>query len=122
MFIVIVSLATPTASPESSRARMQLVLPFSLLLFLPKPSAIVHVQAQAVFDDHRARAEERDIYPVSVPQFAVQLPGQSENTAREIAERYGLKFITKVGLNLSWSHTVLLAVVVDLLKCVCNMF
>lgn len=74
---------------------MQLVLLFCLLLLLPKPSAIV--QAQAVLND-RARAEGRHLSPVSAPQFAVQLPGQGENTAREIAERYGLKFITKVGL------------------------
>lgn len=74
---------------------MQLVLLLSLLLLLPKLSAIV--QAQPAFGDS-VRAEETRLSPVSAPQLAVQLPGQSENNAREIAERYGLKFITKVGL------------------------
>lgn len=76
---------------------MQLVLLFSLLLLLPNLSAIVLAIAQSALDDHARGEERRLIPPVSSPQFAVQLPGQNENTAREIAERYGLKFVTKVG-------------------------
>ena len=79
--------------PES----MQLVLLVSLLLLLPKQSSFAIIQAQAsAFNDLSARAAEGRRLS---PQFAVQLPGpESENTAREIAERYGLKLITKVGL------------------------
>ena len=81
---------------------MQLVLLVSLSLLLPKQSSFAIIQAQAsAFNDLSARAAEgRRLSPTSsAPQFAVQLPGpESENTAREIAERYGLKLITKVGL------------------------
>ena len=81
---------------------MQLVLLVSLSLLLPKASSLAIVQAQAsAFDDLSARvAEKRRLSPTSsAPQFAVQLPGpEREKTAMEIAERYGLKLITKVGL------------------------
>ena len=99
MLTVLASLSTPfNRSPETLRISMQFVLLFSQLLLLPKLSAIV-VLAQAAFDTNYARAEERNLALVSAAhQLAVQLPGQSENTAKEVAERYGLKFITKVDI------------------------
>jgi hypothetical protein len=80
---------------------MQLVLLLSLLLLLPMPLS------SAIFDDGASTEQKRSISPTnSAPQFAVQLPGpESENTAREIAERYGLKLITKVGQPVSGSLT-----------------
>ena len=82
---------------------MQLVLLVSLSLVLPKSSSLAIVQAQAsAFDDLSSvrAAEKTRLSPTSsAPQFAVQLPGpEREKTAMEIAERYGLKLITKVGL------------------------
>ena len=59
----------------------------SLFLLLPKPTTI-----WASTFNERAGTKERHL-PNS---FAVQLTGQSETSAREIAARYGFKVITKV--------------------------
>lgn len=81
--------------------RMQLiVLPLSLLLVLPKLSVIV--KASAVSDS--TGAGETQLFIVPTSQFAVQLPGQSEITAREIAARHGLKFIAKVTYTVCMVH------------------
>ncbi len=82
---------------------MQLVLPLSLLLLLPKLPA--NVKASAYSDHTGARESQLPFIPTS--QFAVQLPGQCENTARETAERHGLKFITKVTYTVSLGGLVI---------------
>ena len=74
---------------------MQLPVLCILLLLWPQlliPAASSSSLAHTHTASSRA-AGERKSQPSS---FAVQLPGQSETTARDIAARYGFKFIDKV--------------------------